>query len=300
MKKTLLGLGGTHLVLILTAIGAIGGGTFLAKHNLKGVTAGVFCSSEGVLTDKMPIQSHRSYCIKSDSDGKTYNPNTPNEYSFIVLDDQGNTLKNYAITHTKQMHVIVVRKDLAYFQHIHPEFNESTGTFTFSDLTFPANGEYRIFADFSPEGGMKDSMGLSLVATISEDIKVGTSYDKQVIGSEEKYKTFDKIQVSLATTPSSLQSGQETMLTFNLKKDGTSLTDLQQYLGALGHSVIIKEGDLDFIHAHPVETKIQNGKVQFVVNFPNAGRYKVFSQFQRGGKVTTTDFIVTVAEGTGD
>lgn len=297
MKKTLLGLGGAHILLIIIGLGVIGSGAFLTKHNLKETTAGMYCSSEGSFTDKMPIQSHRSYCIKSDSKGKTYNANTPLEYSFGVIDDRGNTLKSYAITHTKRMHVIVVRKDLAYFQHVHPEFDESTGTFTLSDLVFPTDGEYRIFTDFSPEGGMMGPNGMPLEATLSEDIKVGSTYEGQSIGSEEKSKTFDNIQVSLATTPTSLKSVQESMLTFNLSANGKAVTDLEEYLGALGHSVILKEGTLDFIHAHPVETKVQNGRVQFMLTFPSAGRYKIFTQFEREGKVTTTDFAVSVVEG---
>ncbi len=300
MKKTLLGLGGVHLILIVIAIGVVGGGAFFAKHNPKESTAGIYCSSEGMFTNKMPIQSHRSYCVKSDSEDKIYNVNTPNEYSFTVVDDQGNTLKNYAITHAKQMHVIVVRKDLAYFQHIHPEFNESTGTFTLSNLTFLAEGEYRIFADFSPKGGMMDSRGMSLAVTLSEDVKVGSTYNKQVIGSEEKSKTFAGMEVFLSTFPVTLQSGQESMLTFDLKQDNKTVTDLQEYLGAMGHSVILEEGTLNFIHAHPIETKDQNGKVQFMVTFPSAGKYKVFTQFQRSGKVITTDFVVAVAQGNGD
>ena len=79
----------------------------------------------------------------------------------------------------------------------------------------------------------------------------------------------------------------------------TPVKDLETYLGALGHAVVLREGTLDFIHAHPVEdaAKPQNGKVNFMVYFPEAGKYKVFTQFQRAGKVITIEFVVTVAEG---
>lgn len=65
----------------------------------------------------------------------------------------------------------------------------------------------------------------------------------------------------------------------------------------LGHSVILREGTLDFVHAHPVETKIQNGAVNFNVNFSEAGKYKIVTQFQREGRVYTTDFVATVVQG---
>ncbi len=245
------------------------------------------------------VQSHRTYSLKSDAQGKTYNVNTPNEYSFSVIDEQNNTLKDYAVTHTKQMHVIVVRKDLAYFQHVHPDFDPATGTFALKDLTFPADGEYRIFADFAPTGGQMDAMGMPLAVTLSEDVQIGdmAKYTPQPIGTPETTKTFDNLKVTLGThgTPT---SGAESMLMFSLSSNGKPVMDLQPYLGALGHAVILREGNLDFIHAHPMEdvSQQQNGLVDFMVDFPEAGTYKVFTQFQRNGKVITTDFIVTVEQ----
>ena len=249
------------------------------------------------------IQSHHTYSIKSDSNRKTYTVSTPSEYSFSIVDEQGNTLKDFAITHTKPMHVIVVRKDLAYFQHVHPAYNQATGKFSFKDLSFPADGEYRIFADFAPNSSQKDSMGTPLPVTISEDVPVGSgaSYTHVPLGSEEKTKTFDGIQVSLLTRDTPV-SGGENMLMFRLSENGKPVTDLEPYLGALGHAVILHEGNLDFIHAHPMGdmTMQQNGTVNFMVDFPLTGKYKVFTQFQKGGKVITTDFVVSVVEASSD
>ncbi|MHB8710142.1 MAG: hypothetical protein ACYC6X_01155 [Minisyncoccota bacterium] len=261
---------------------------------------GVYCSSDGTLSNTISIQSHRSYCLKADSSGKTYGVNSPNEYSFSIVDDQGKTLKDFSITHTKMMHVIVARKDLAYFQHVHPEFDASTGIFTFKDLTFSADGEYRIFADFAATGSQMDAMSMPLTTTLSEDVPVGNlaNYKPQAIGTEEKTKTFDGLQVTLNThgTPT---SGAESMLMFSLSQNGKPVTDLESYLGALGHAVVLREGNLDFIHAHPSEdvNAKQTGNVDFMVDFPEAGKYKVFTQFQRAGKVITTDFVVTVTQG---
>ena len=139
---------------------------------------------------------------------------------------------------------------------------------------------------------------MPLGVTISEDVKAGSTYNPMPIGMEEKTKIFEGLEVSLAThgTPA---SGAENMLMFSLKQNGKAVTDLEPYLGALGHSVILREGTLDFIHAHPMEDvgATQNGMVDFMVNFPEPGTYKVFTQFQRGGKVITTDFVVSVAQG---
>ena len=322
-----------HVVILIAIIGTIifvnrgrapSQGTGLYPASSGETSGGRYCSAQGMLTNIKTIQSHRSYCLKSDSNGKTYSINTSSEYSFSIVDDQGSTLKSFATTHTKLMHVIVVRKDLANFQHIHPEFDQATGVFTLKDLTFPADGIYRIFADFAPtsaslsagSGGQQHAMGMPLLAlnqvggavTISEDVLVGVGiqYIPQALGSEEKAKTFDGYQISFSSDQP-LIAGREVMLTFNLKRNGKPfgsaqgkpITDLQQYLGALGHSVILREGSLDFIHAHPMEDhdRPQTGEVGFMVDFPGAGRYKIFTQFQRDGKVFTTDFVVAVAQG---
>ena len=297
MKKIIFGL-------LTIFIGVIA--VSVSKQNVPLVTTNqkpslaVYCSSSGQLTNNKLIQSHHSYCMRSDSSTKKFTANTPNTYSFSIIDDEGSVIKNFAVTHTKPMHVIIARKDLAYFQHVHPVFDNDTGLFSFTDLKFPADGEYRIFADFA----VREEVKYPLVTTISEDIIVGTGadYTKQDIGSEERTKNFGNMNVSLQIKPSKTVSGSETLLTYNLnefKQTNKPITDLQTYLGALGHAVVLSEGTLDFIHAHPIEdlTKQQTGKVSFIVDFPKPGKYKVFTQFQRGGEVITTDFVVTVSAG---
>ncbi len=296
----------TGIFLVMIAIAIIGVAVANVANKKSGTTntivedSGMFCSSDGILTNSKPIQSHRSYCLKTGSGEKTYGVNSSNQYSFSMVDDQGKTLKNFEITHTKPMHVIVVRKDLANFQHLHPEFDSTSGMFTLNDLKLPTDGIYTVFADFAPQGGQIDSSGIPLPVILSEDITVGNTnnYTPQSIGASELNKTFDGYKVGL-TTDQTLVSGKEAILTFDIKQNGKPVTDLQEYLGDLGHNVILREGNLDFIHAHPMEdiSVQQNGKVSFMVTFPEAGKYKVFTQFQRSGKVFTTDFVVSVAQG---
>lgn len=280
IKQVIIGL--VFLIILITV-----GGIALKGQNLT--------EPNGIAT-----QSLRSYSIHSNSTGKTYAVNIPAEYSFSIMDQEGNTLKNFAITHTKPMHVIVVRKDLAYFQHIHPLYNSASGTFTFEDLMFPVDGDYRIFADFAVEDGKMDDMGMPLAITLSQDVSVGSqaNYEPQEIGNEETNKTFEGLQIVL-NTHGQLKTGAESMLMFYLSENGNPVVDLEPYLGALGHSVILREGTLDFIHAHPMEnlSATQTGNVDFMVDFPDPGRYKLFTQFQRNSKVITTDFVVTVDKG---
>ena len=284
------------ILLILTAIGC--SRLEPTTSNSQDGNQTIYCSSDGTLSTKQTIQSHRSYCIKSDSASKMYSTNTPTPYSFLIIDDQGNIVTTFERTHTELMHLIIVRTDLNYFQHVHPAFNPKTGTFTLNDLTFPADGRYRVFADFAVSDGQKDPHGIPFTITISEDVPIGpATYVPAPLGSEEKTKTFEGYEVTLSSA-TLFTAAEETKISFILKQQGKPLTDLEEYLGALGHSVILKEETLDFIHTHPITEvhTIQTGNVDFLITFPESGRYKIFTQFKKNGKVFTTDFIVTVQE----
>src|SRR5215207_600790 len=102
-----------------------------------------YCSPDGKLTKNKSVQSHRSFCLKAIEGASQFLPGTPTAYVFEVIDDKGNVVKDFEITHTKIMHVIVVRRDLGQFQHIHPEYDPASGEFTLSNLILPTAGEYR-------------------------------------------------------------------------------------------------------------------------------------------------------------
>lgn len=296
---------GKNLGIAIFVILVIAGAVLLAnaRRGSQNTADGQYCGSDGKLTATKPVQSHRSYCIES-SGNKTFGVNAPSAYTFSIIDDQGNVLKDYETVHEKDMHVIVTRKDLAEFQHVHPTYNASTGEFTLSDLAFPSDGPYRIFADFTPKDSQMDPNGTKLPVTISEDVTAGglAKYQAKALGAAETSKTIEGYQVALKTDPTAITSGTETKLSFAISKDGKPVTDLEKYLGALGHSVILKENTLDFLHTHALSesTENQTGTVDFMATFPTPGKYKAFGQFQQDGKVFTADFIIDVAEGSGE
>lgn len=255
-----------------------------------------YCSADVGLTARQPIQSHRSYCVKSDAAKKTFQPGLMSSYRFSIIDDRGETLRDFAVVHEKIMHVIVVRQDLAEFQHIHPEYNVETGAFTLPSLIFPSAGPYRIFADFTPANSPKDPHGNLLGVTIFEDTRVGAAdrYSPKPLGPETRIATVADYVVRLTANPP-LVTNQESVLTFGITRGAQAVTTLTPYLGALGHAVILREGSLDFIHTHPIEKSAdpQNGNIRFAVTVPDAGKYKVFLQFQHQDEVVTSDFLIT-------
>ena len=53
------------------------------------------------------------------------------------------------------------------------------------------------------------------------------------------------------TLDGDLAPGQTSKLTLKVTKDGKPVTDLQPYLGAYGHLVALRAGDLAYLHVHP-------------------------------------------------
>src|SRR5829696_8378139 len=64
----------------------------------------------------------------------------------------------------------------------------------------------------------------------------------------------------------------------------------EPYLGARGHLVALREGDLAYLHVHP-----SGNSVAFATGFPTAGRYRLYLQFKHDGRVHTAAFTCEVA-----
>lgn len=238
-------------------------------------------------------KQHPGHCISSNINEIKLQPNTAGKYQFAILDDKNQPIKDFETVHEKQMHVMVVRKDLSYFQHIHPTLDTKTGIWTLDKLTIPTDGPYRLFADFTQRGDKNP-------ITIYEDLSIGdmTKYKKQPVGDTKEDKTFGKYQVLLQTEPIVLQASTEAKLIYlfgDAQNGGMSLTGLEPYLGSMGHAVILSE-NLDFIHAHAKDDKTlaSRGVVEFAATFPKEGKYKIFGQFKHDGKVFTTDYVLPV------
>jgi hypothetical protein len=96
-----------------------------------------------------------------------------------------------------------------------------------------------------------------------------------------------------------LKAAKEVHLIFNLQDAANNqpLKDLKPYLGERGHLVILKQSspltEVDYIHAHALKNT-PAGEVNFITSFPQAGKYKMWGQFNRNGKIITADFWIDV------
>jgi hypothetical protein len=77
-------------------------------------------------------------------------------------------------------------------------------------------------------------------------------------------------------------------------RTGVAVGDLQQYLGAWGHLVVVSADRTVAFHSHPVDAISTAGgpTVVFQLLFPTAGTYRMWAQFQRHNQVLTVPFTI--------
>ena len=83
----------------------------------------------------------------------------------------------------------------------------------------------------------------------------------------------------------------ETELAFTVARNGEPVEDLEPYLGAGGHLVAIRGGDLAYTHLH-AEALTGDATLRFTGGLPGAGSYRMFLQFRHGGEVRTAAITV--------
>lgn len=202
---------------------------------------------------------------------------------FRILGAGDEPVTRFATAHGKKLHLIVVRRDLAFFQHVHPVM-AADGTWSV-DADLAEAGTYRVFADFQPA---TEDEGL----TLGQDLFVGGAYEPQTVPPAATSSTVSPYQVDL---DGHLVAGKTSRLTLTVTKDGEAVTDLEPYLEAYGHLVALRDGDLAYLHVHPEgapgDGRTEPGpEITFSAEVPSAGTYRLFLDFQHAGEVRTAAF----------
>ncbi|WP_224249711.1 hypothetical protein [Hyalangium gracile] len=221
----------------------------------------------------------------------------PATLTLSVKDATGTLVRELPRVHEKPMHLLAISRDLAEFAHLHPE-PQPDGTYQVRH-TFPSGGAYKLYVDYTPRGAPQVVNQIELtvegpsrpVARLQEDATAT--------------KTVEGVRVTMHTDRP-LRAGADALLRFSVAdaKTGKPVTDLQPYLGALAHFVILSEDTQHFLHAHPLEAQPSApggpspSEVSAHTSFPRPGLYKVWTQVQRGGRVITVPFVVHVAQAT--
>ncbi|MEV1295920.1 hypothetical protein [Pseudonocardia sp. NPDC049635] len=216
---------------------------------------------------------------------------TDGEISLAVTGPDGAPVTDVELEHDKELHLIVVRADGQHFRHVHPEPG-AEGTWTVP-WQWEAAGTYRIFVDFVPA-----ATGEAL--TLSTTTQVAGDYHPQPADRPVTETTVADFEV---TVDGELRAGQASALTLTVTRDGQPVTTLEPYLGAFGHLVMLREGDLAYLHVHPHGHAPRVGEtsgphIVFETTAPTPGRYLLFLDFQVDGQVHTAPLVVDVTAAT--
>lgn len=210
---------------------------------------------------------------------------TPTELAFTVRGPDGEPLTGYTETHERDLHLIVVRRDGSGYQHVHPE-RDPDGRWSVP-LILPEAGAYKVLADFTP-AGREDAL------TLAADVQVPGVYDPAPVPPTTRTAAVDGYTV---TVDGHLDPGEQSALTFTVRRNGEPVTDLEPYLGAYGHLVALRSGDLGYVHVHADGHDAATGpQIPFVADVPTAGDYLLYLDFQHDGVVRTATFAVEAEE----
>lgn len=218
-------------------------------------------------------------------------PEEPFDFAIEISDASGEPISDFEITHEKLLHLIVVSDNFQVYRHLHPEY-KGNGRFELN-ASLPEAGNYTLFADYKPQdkSGQVSLMKLSIPGGL----------DEPTVENFDRTQVYDTTQVQLNFDPDELKANGDIVLQYALEDTTTqqAADDLEPYLGALGHLVILRQTDDittdDYIHAHPMDGKTP-GEVSFHTMFPQPGRYKLWGEFNRNGNIVVSEFWVDVPE----
>jgi hypothetical protein len=203
----------------------------------------------------------------------------PQRFGFRIVDDAGRPVRDFEVEHGKRMHFIVVRRDSEDFQHLHPQLRDD-GTWT-QRVTLARGGNYRVFTDFTRDGRQR---------TLGADVQVAGAFRPERLPRPERTVRSDGgLRVTLRA--GDVSSGSEGRVAFDVRDRGRLAGDhLEPYLGAKGHLVALRQGDLAYLHTHP-----EGDELAFETTYPSAGAYRLFVQFSYNGRVHTAAFTQRVS-----
>lgn len=250
-----------------------------AEHSDGGHAGGDVSASGGATPVSGVSISQDGFTLEAD---RTHFPvGEPARFSFRITDERGQVLRDeYELESEREMHLIVVRSDTATYQHLHPR-KDGDGTWSIQ-LVLPEPGSYRAYADFMIDGKQR---------TLTTSLFTPGDFQPNRLARPATNDSAGGFDVEL--TAPGVKAGRESQLIFAVTRNGQPVESLEPYLGAKGHLVALREGDLAYLHVHPTEEARPN-EIPFAATFPTAGRYRLFLQFGTGGEIRTVVYTVEV------
>ncbi len=223
---------------------------------------------------------------------------------FAVRTPDGNVLKRYrtgAGPHTG-VHLIIVRDDLSSIIHEHPPIPAS-GELTLP-VTLPRAGRYHVLVDVYPaaSSGPRNFQ-------LTHDLQVGTGDVKAPLPAYKAVVKAGGLTFRVTRMPDLRLAEPGTMVVNVTDASGKPVTFVPFY-GALAHAIFFRAGSLDYFHSHicgndPACTSsfaapataghsTRPGRLELGVLLPAAGRWRLFLQVSRHGKLVTAPITLRV------
>jgi hypothetical protein len=209
--------------------------------------------------------------------------------SLQILDANGEAITRFVASHERKLHLIVVRTDGTQFRHVHP-IMDTDGTWSLP-WDWAEAGTYRVYADFVPA---KDAAGETVTLTRTVEV-AGQFAPSPTEPSATALVGGFTVELTGGVVP-----GTTSQLSFQVFKNAKPVTSLQPYLGAFGHLVALREGDLAYLHVHPegeepAAGELSGPEIEFAAEAPTPGRYLLYLDFQVDGQIHTAPFVVDTA-----
>ena len=203
---------------------------------------------------------------------RSFAPGVRATLAFRVLDGEGRTVRDFDVEHERAMHLLSARRDLTGYRHLHPR-QTGDGGWTV-DVVFPEAGPRRVFADFVVDGEPQ---------TLAADVVVAGDYAPRPLTAPARTADAGAGYVVTATANGTERS-------YTVARDGVPVEDLEPYLGARGHLVALRAGDLAFQHVHPRDAATVGRAIAFDVELTGDRPHRLFLQFKHDGAVRTAAF----------
>ena len=192
-----------------------------------------------------------------------------------LKDKSGVPVTKFEVNHEKIFHLIVVDEQLNQYYHLHPK-NLGGGKFQIEKHL--NDGSYKAFIDIKPKN-LK-----YVIKPVQFNIGKPVSVHNPSLSPDTKQTK--EVEGKTVTLEMSSQMAHK-MITLDFKLD---TSNLEPYLGAMGHVVILDDQATHYLHVHPKE----NGKPIFVTEFEKPGIYKIWAEFKQDGVVRAFPFVVKI------
>lgn len=201
------------------------------------------------------------------------------------------------------VHLILVRRDLAYIVHVHPPIS-ADGTIS-ERITFPAPGTYRAVIDVYPKSGVQPNFQLF------HTVRVAGTYTPKPLSPPARSVTVNGYRFTMNAVPR-LAAIQAAFITIHVTSPDGRPARFTPWFGALAHAIFFRSGSLDYFHTHVCgrgstgctstlgATKVTGtsttpGKLTVGVLVPVAGTWRLFLQCRADGRVVTAPFTLKVS-----